>query len=135
MLTGLVGAVAATNKCLAQHDKSRIGKTGQKALKPCRQRPLGIADQYANRCWNVPSCGGGRMLRFGVRTVQSTTERQVSSLQRAECLIKDNINPKGERIHMPGQRYYDKTIINPSKVSLSCRLINKRWALLDPAAR
>jgi hypothetical protein len=29
------------------------------------------------------------------------------------CVIKGNINPEGERIyHMPGQRYYDKTIVN-----------------------
>jgi hypothetical protein len=28
-------------------------------------------------------------------------------------VIKGNINPEGERIyHMPGQRYYDKTIVN-----------------------
>ena len=36
--------------------------------------------------------------------------------QRAECLIKGNINSKGERIyHVPGQRYYDKTQIDESK--------------------
>jgi endonuclease YncB( thermonuclease family) len=34
----------------------------------------------------------------------------------AECLIKGNINSKGEHIyHMPGQRYYDKAQINESK--------------------
>jgi len=32
------------------------------------------------------------------------------------CLIKGNINSKGERIyHMPGQRFYGKTDIDPSK--------------------
>lgn len=32
------------------------------------------------------------------------------------CDIKGNINSKGEKIyHMPGQRYYDETIITPSK--------------------
>jgi endonuclease YncB( thermonuclease family) len=32
------------------------------------------------------------------------------------CLIKGNINSKGERIyHVPGQRYYDKTQIHQSK--------------------
>jgi hypothetical protein len=36
--------------------------------------------------------------------------------RRAECLIKGNINSKGERIyHSPGQRYYDKTQIDESK--------------------
>jgi len=33
--------------------------------------------------------------------------------RRAECLIKGNISSSGERIyHVPGQRYYDKTLIN-----------------------
>jgi hypothetical protein len=33
--------------------------------------------------------------------------------QRAGCVIKGNISSSGERIyHVPGQRYYDKTLIN-----------------------
>lgn len=33
-----------------------------------------------------------------------------------ECKIKGNINSKGVKIyHMPGQQYYDETIITPSK--------------------
>jgi hypothetical protein len=36
--------------------------------------------------------------------------------QRAGCIIKGNISSSGERIyHAPGQRYYDKTIIQQSK--------------------
>jgi hypothetical protein len=36
--------------------------------------------------------------------------------QRARCVIKGNSSSNGERIyHVPGQRYYDKTIINWSK--------------------
>jgi endonuclease YncB( thermonuclease family) len=36
--------------------------------------------------------------------------------RKADCLIKGNINSKGEHIyHVPGQRYYDKTQINESK--------------------
>jgi hypothetical protein len=47
-------------------------------------------------------CDGRRMLRFGVRA--------------ADCLIKGNISSSGERIyHVPGQRYYNKTLINLSK--------------------
>ena len=35
---------------------------------------------------------------------------------QTECLIKGNINKKGEKIyHLPGQQYYDETIITPSK--------------------
>ena len=33
--------------------------------------------------------------------------------QRAACVIKGNISSSGDRIyHVPGQRYYDKTLIN-----------------------
>lgn len=36
--------------------------------------------------------------------------------QTTECLIKGNISYKGEKIyHVPGQQYYDETIITPSK--------------------
>lgn len=36
--------------------------------------------------------------------------------EETKCTIKGNINDKGEKIyHMPGQKYYDKTIITPSK--------------------
>jgi hypothetical protein len=36
--------------------------------------------------------------------------------QRAGCVIKGNISSSGERIyHLPGQRYYDKTVISWSK--------------------
>ena len=32
---------------------------------------------------------------------------------QAGCVIKGNISSSGERIyHLPGQRYYDKTLIN-----------------------
>jgi endonuclease YncB( thermonuclease family) len=35
---------------------------------------------------------------------------------KPNCLIKGNINAKGEHIyHMPGQRFYDKTVIDESK--------------------
>ena len=36
-----------------------------------------------------------------------------SACTQAGCLIKGNISSSGERIyHVPGQRYYDKTLIN-----------------------
>lgn len=36
--------------------------------------------------------------------------------ETTQCLIKGNINNKGERIyHLPGQQYYDDTIITPAK--------------------
>lgn len=39
-----------------------------------------------------------------------------SGKQIQECLIKGNISSSGEKIyHLPGQRYYDKTVIDESK--------------------
>ena len=36
-----------------------------------------------------------------------------SAFAQPGCVIKGNISSSGERIyHMPGQRYYDKTLIN-----------------------
>lgn len=52
-----------------------------------------------------------------------------SGLQAAPqgCLIKGNINSSGERIyHMPGQRYYDKTVIGTSK--------SERWFCTEDEA-
>jgi hypothetical protein len=77
-------------------------ENGQKALKPCRQRPLEIADQYANRCSNVPSCGGGRMLRFGVRTVQSTTA--ATGIVAAKSRVPDQGQHQSERRAHPHAR-------------------------------
>lgn len=37
-------------------------------------------------------------------------------LPPTSCVIKGNINPKGDRIyHMPGQQYYGRTVIDESK--------------------
>jgi hypothetical protein len=36
-----------------------------------------------------------------------------SACTQAGCVIKGNISSSGDRIyHVPGQRYYDKTLIN-----------------------
>jgi len=46
----------------------------------------------------------------------SLSPRPQSQERTADCLIKGNINSKGEHIcHVPGQRYYDKTQIDESK--------------------
>lgn len=43
-------------------------------------------------------------------------EPQTSEPQDAECLIKGNINNKGVKIyHLPGQQYYNETVISPAK--------------------
>lgn len=47
--------------------------------------------------------------------------------KRDGCLIKGNISSSGERIyHMPGQRYYDKTVIDTSK--------GERWLCTEQEA-
>jgi micrococcal nuclease len=45
----------------------------------------------------------------------SSTQNQTQA-QSGGCLIKGNISSSGEKIyHVPGQRYYDKTVIDESK--------------------
>ncbi len=50
-----------------------------------------------------------------------TVEPTLTSIQKPveepkNCLIKGNINNKGEKIyHMPGQKYYSQTVIEPEK--------------------
>lgn len=46
------------------------------------------------------------------RSPESTTS---STTKKPGCEIKGNISSSGERIyHMPGQRFYDKTVISES---------------------
>ncbi|GGF38118.1 hypothetical protein GCM10011321_31300 [Youhaiella tibetensis] len=45
-----------------------------------------------------------------------------------ECNIKGNVNTKGERIyHVPGQKYYNDTVIQPSH--------GERWFCSEEEAR
>ena len=48
--------------------------------------------------------------------VAEAPKQEPAPVTTQECNIKGNISNKGEKIyHMPGQRYYDSTIITPSK--------------------
>jgi hypothetical protein len=50
--------------------------------------------------------------KIGLALQSFTLPSQPTSTSTA-CVIKGNISREGERIyHMPGQRYYDKTIVN-----------------------
>lgn len=54
----------------------------------------------------------------GNTNASSATEQQekITSTTTTGCLIKGNINSEGEKIyHMPGQKYYNDTIITESK--------------------
>ena len=45
-----------------------------------------------------------------------------------ECKIKGNVNTRGERIyHLPGQKYYDKTVISSTH--------GERWFCSEKEAR
>ncbi|RUX45520.1 hypothetical protein EOA22_34780 [Mesorhizobium sp. M7A.F.Ca.US.014.04.1.1] len=45
-----------------------------------------------------------------------TVHRLGSPSSPSGCNIKGNISETGDRIyHMPGQRYYDETVVNPAK--------------------
>jgi hypothetical protein len=53
---------------------------------------------------------------------------QMAPAQAQECNIKGNVNTKGERIyHVPGQRYYDDTVIQSSH--------GERWFCSEAEAR
>lgn len=53
---------------------------------------------------------------------------QPAVAQTGECVIKGNVNTKGERIyHVPGQRYYNDTRIQPSH--------GERWFCSEEEAR
>lgn len=57
----------------------------------------------------------------------SSTQNQTQS-QSGNCRIKGNISSSGEKIyHMPGQRYYDKTVIDESK--------GERWFCTEEEAQ
>jgi endonuclease YncB( thermonuclease family) len=59
---------------------------------------------------------------------QPSSEQTQSPPQRAQCLIKGNINTHGERIyHLPGTRGYDETVITESK--------GERWFCSEDDAR
>lgn len=48
--------------------------------------------------------------------------------QTGQCVIKGNVNTQGERIyHVPGQRYYDETVISHSH--------GERWFCSEAEAR
>lgn len=51
-----------------------------------------------------------------------------SAVANDRCVIKGNISSSGERIyHVPGQKYYSKTKISPSK--------GERWFCTEKEAR
>lgn len=69
--------------------------------------------------WSPSTCAGSKT------TAQDSTSQADNNLQTpatptpqdsANCVIKGNINNKGEKIyHMPGQKYYNQTKINTSQ--------------------
>ena len=68
----------------------------------------------------LPPFGGAKLReKPGMRTVVRTSIVALavtccaSACAQPMCAIKGNISSSGERIyHVPGQRYYDKTLIN-----------------------
>jgi hypothetical protein len=76
------------------------------------------------------------MRKFGVIVVLAAVlagsiahgETSKSTSDQSNCDIKGNINGSGEHIyHMPGQSYYDRTNITPSK--------GERWFCSEEEAR
>ena len=50
------------------------------------------------------------------KVAEEPKETSPNTTPTSECVIKGNINSKGVKIyHVPGQQYYDETVITPSK--------------------
>ena len=71
------------------------------------------ASKNSRGLWAPDTCSGTSSGNTQTTTTPTTTTTPVNTT--AKCVIKGNISSNGEKIyHMPGQRYYDKTIINES---------------------
>lgn len=97
-----------------------MGLQGQKASRPRRRRRRSLLEQRA--LIPVLLCGVAAASYFGRQSEQHplpTVHRQGDYRASAPngCNIKGNISVEtGERIyHMPGQRYYNETVINSAK--------------------
>lgn len=95
-----------------------MGIQAQKASKPIRRRRRSLLEQRP--LIPVLLCGVAGASYLIPQTEQHalpTVHRQGSgSSAPSGCAIKGNVSVTGERIyHMPGQRYYDETVINPAK--------------------
>lgn len=65
---------------------------------------------------------------FRITQAASKSTKPASAPNNGKCVIKGNISSKGEHIyHVPGQDYYEKTKISPSK--------GERWFCSEDEAR
>lgn len=85
--------------------------------KPIRRRRRSLLEQRA--VIPVLLCGVAGASYLMPQTEQHplpTVHRQSDSIRPNGCNIKGNISVSGERIyHVPGQRYYNETVVNPAK--------------------
>lgn len=90
---------------------------GLQGQKPIRRRRRSLLEQRA--LIPVLLCGvagASYLIPQAEQHPLPTVHRMGGSSTPNGCNIKGNISVTGERIyHMPGQRYYDETVINPAK--------------------
>ena len=68
------------------------------------------------------------LVAMAVPFAQAADSQAKGTATANHCAIKGNINASGEHIyHMPGQAYYDRTEITPSK--------GERWFCSEAEAR
>ena len=99
----------------AEATKQRRRRRGAISCAANRRDPL-----RGERCRSSPPFGGAiPRERAGMRTIVRASIVALalaccaSAFAQPGCVIKGNISSSGERIyHVPGQRYYDKTLIN-----------------------
>lgn len=71
---------------------------------------------------------GLRAIVLGLGVVAGLSAGSPGLAQTGDCVIKGNVNTQGERIyHVPGQRYYDDTVISYSH--------GERWFCSEEEAR
>ncbi|MBR3052151.1 thermonuclease family protein [Candidatus Saccharibacteria bacterium] len=78
------------------------------------------ADAQNLGLWSPSTCNGNTTQPANPEPTPEPTPTPAPTpapdTQTVECNIKGNINNKGEKIyHVPGQQYYNKTVITPSK--------------------
>lgn len=79
-----------------------------------------LAKQNSKGLWSPNACSTDSQAEQAEQAEQpeqpATPQPEPAQPQTVQCLIKGNINNKGVKIyHMPGQQYYEKTIITESK--------------------
>jgi micrococcal nuclease len=103
----------------AQKGESRIiqaGVNGEKTLVYEVTYSDGVETKRALKNETVTKQPIPQIVTIGSRVAAPPEPAPTPAPQATNCVIKGNISSSGEKIyHMPGQRFYDETVITPGK--------------------